>query len=262
MNDTQNIVFVACEQFDSLFLDVNTRNELYFDNLVNINEIQACKFYNSKFYILANRVERQRGIYLIEVDENDIEQNVLTKDKIKYIFKDPNYLNISDADINILGNQNEGSVDSSLLSYSEQDQQLVVSYKSIYVNTYTVIVIKVSSAEEEKEKDSHCRSSRIVFLHESLHIWESQVKGYLLTSHDFIILTQDGIKALSLARSSCKKTIKDCYQNEVVLHSLQECMYLKIAETNHLMMNYSLDQSETKIQILDSFDAKKKQKAV
>lgn len=119
MNDTQNIVFVACEQFDSLFLDVNTRNELYFDNLVNINEIQACKFYNSKFYILANRVERQRGIYLIEVDENDIEQNVLTKDKIKYIFKDPNYLNISDADINILGNQNEGSVDSSLLSYSE-----------------------------------------------------------------------------------------------------------------------------------------------
>ena len=38
-------------------------------------------------------------------------------------------------------------------------------------------------------------------------------------------------------------------------------MYLKIAESNHLMMTYSLDQSETKIQILDSFEAKKKQKA-
>ena len=166
-------------------------------------------------------------------------------------------MHISDADINILGNLDDASIDSSLLSFGEQDQQLVVSYKSIYVNTYTVIAINVNGETE----DSHSTSSRIVFLHESLHIWESQVKGYLLTSHDFIILTQDGIKALSLARTSSKKTIEDCHNNEVVLHSLQECMYLKIAESNHLMMTYSLDQSETKIQILDSFEAKKKQKA-
>ena len=41
---------------------------------------------------------------MIEVDERDIELDTFSKDKIKYIYKDPNYLKISDADINILGN--------------------------------------------------------------------------------------------------------------------------------------------------------------
>ena len=58
MNYEQSIVFIACEQFDALFIDIETKNEVYFDHLVNVKEIQACIFHNSKFYILANRVDR------------------------------------------------------------------------------------------------------------------------------------------------------------------------------------------------------------
>lgn len=63
-------------------MDIECHDEIDFDVLCNVNEIQACKYHDGKFYILANRVERQRGIYLMEIDEKYIQNHELSRDKV------------------------------------------------------------------------------------------------------------------------------------------------------------------------------------
>ena len=67
-------------------------------------------------------------------------------------------------------------------------REIVLCYKCIYVNTFTVFVIKLDDPPV------------IVFRYEMYHIWESTIKGSLLSSNDFLILSKDGEQALSLAR--------------------------------------------------------------
>jgi len=69
-------------------------------------------------------------------------------------------------------------------------REIVLCYKCIYVNTFTVFVIKLDDPPI------------IVFRYEMYHIWESIIKGSLLSSNDFLILSKDGEEALSLARHS------------------------------------------------------------
>ena len=58
-------------------------------------------------------------------------------------------------------------------------ESIVVSYKSIGINTYNVFVI--------------CMKSKMIkYWHESYQLWESPVKGFLLTTNDFLILSKDG----------------------------------------------------------------------
>lgn len=127
----------------------------------------------------------------------------------------------------------------------------MVCYKSIIVNTLTVIVIALDGD-----------NSNIILKHESFHIWESYFKGYLLSSHYFLILTNEGVSLLNLQRGhESQKLIQDCNQKNVIVHSIQECDYLKIRPTNHLHITYSLDQTQINIKILDSFKSLKKQDA-
>jgi hypothetical protein len=70
-----------------------------------------------------------------------------------------------------------------------------VSYKSIGINTYNVFVID----QETK---------LIKYWHESNQLWESQIKGFLLNTGDFMSLTSTGINVLSLSKGG-SRVIKD-----------------------------------------------------
>lgn len=48
----------------------------------------------------------------------------------------------------------------------------------------------------------------IKYWHESYQLWESQVKGFLLTSNDFLILSKDGINLLALGEKA-SRVVKD-----------------------------------------------------
>lgn len=98
---------------------------------------------------------------------------------------------------------------------------IVVSYKSIGINTFNVFVINL----EDK---------LIKYWHEGYQLWESPVKGFLLNSNDFLILSKDGINVLALGEKE-GRVIKDQEGFDRFLHSLGSINYIKIEETNHLL---------------------------
>ena len=74
----------------------------------------------------------------------------------------------------------------------------------------------------------------IKYWHEGYQLWESQVKGFLLTTNDFMILSKDGINLLALGEKPGKCVVDKDGLNRWI-HSLGSCNYLKIEPTNHLL---------------------------
>ena len=97
----------------------------------------------------------------------------------------------------------------------------MVSYKCIGINTYNVFVIDVES-------------KLIKYWHEGYQLWESPVKGFLLTTNDFMILSKDGINLLAIGEKP-SRVVKDQDGLDRMIHSLGKCNYLKIEPTNHLL---------------------------
>ena len=108
------------------------------------------------------------GFYLIEVDEQEPE-----KDEPTIMINWKNKLDIEDTN----------------MYYQEITDQksshLVVSYKSIYINTFNVMVICL-----------HQKS--ILYRFESYHLWEINICGILLPNNDFIIIDKDGMSIMNL----------------------------------------------------------------
>ena len=87
-----------------------------------------------------------------------------------------NKLDIADADVNIVRN------------HRKKFKELVISFKTIFMNTYNVQVIDISSDTE-----------KILFRHECFQLWESQITGfYLISKKEFITINNEGVNVLSL----------------------------------------------------------------
>lgn len=85
-----------------------------------------------------------------------------------------NKLTIGDCNLHVLKNEECGF------------KELIVSFKCIYINTFNVNVIDL-------------KENLIIFRHESFHLWESAVVGFLITAKfDFITLSKEGIKIIAL----------------------------------------------------------------
>ena len=72
---------------------------------------------------------------------------------------------------------------------------IVISYKSIGINTFNVFVIDL---EDKLIKNWH----------EGYELWESKTYGFKTESNDFVILSQVGINVMSLGRKQ-GRVIKD-----------------------------------------------------
>ena len=79
--------------------------------------------------MLVNKYQEKLGINLIRFDEQNPEEH-------KFFLKFFNKLDIGNANINIIKNTEKG--------YKE----LLISYKTIYMNTYTVQIIDISSEDQ------------------------------------------------------------------------------------------------------------------
>jgi len=86
--------------------------------------------------------------------------------KHKFILKVLNGLEISDADI-------------AAIHYPQKNyKELVLSFKTIFLNTYTIFVIDISTKEFST-----------LFKHQSFQLWESTIFGTLLTkNYDYVTL--------------------------------------------------------------------------
>jgi len=135
-------------------------------------------------------------------------------------------LDIADADIQLLV-ASETELEDDVVEDQDVENvvkkkytSIVVSFKMIGINTYNVFVIDL---------DTHL----IKYWHESYQLWESTVKGFLLTSNEFMILSKDGINVIMLGEKK-PRVLKDKDGQIRLLHALGEMNYLKIEPTGHV----------------------------
>ena len=155
---------------------------------------------------MANKFEEKLGFFVVTFNELDPYKN-------RFLIKWRNKLDISDTNLSVLRNFNKGL------------KELIVSYKSIFINTYNVVCMDISVDEEQT----------IIFRHESFQLWESESMGLLLNKNkDFVTLNKDGMQVLSLG-SNEKRHVKDDTGMDRMIHSLESYNFLKVDSNNFLL---------------------------
>ena len=98
-----------------------TREQIDLDEKFEINNIKEI-IHDSEdhyFYLLANKYQGRLGVFLVRFQDED-------PDDKKYLLRWKNKLDIADANVDII--RIEGC----------RYKELLISYKTIYMNTYTV----------------------------------------------------------------------------------------------------------------------------
>ena len=131
----------------------------------------------------------------------------------QFLIKWKNKLDIGDPNIYVLRNKQKGL------------KELIVSYKTIFINTYNVIVMDISVNDEQT----------MIFRHESFQLWESECMGLLLGKNkDYITVNKQGMQVLSLG-STETRAIKDSQGFDRMIHSLESVNFLKRDSNNYVL---------------------------
>jgi len=219
------VVFDPSQQFaviasidDALWVDLKNRNEIDIDEHFKLSDIKALMYSEGKFYCLANRHHRKLGYFLLELDVNCIDNLC----NYSYVIKWQNKLSIGD-----------GSLES--LSCNKKQHAIVVSFKTIYENTYTVLVI---------DRESY----RILFKHNSYQLWESPTVGFINTfNNDFIILNKEGTSVISLSDDIMCKSIQNTSDGVLrMFHSLNSASFLKVEKSNMITFESAYDGTDNR----------------
>ena len=89
----------------------------------------------SFYYILSNKFEEKLGFFIIKIEE-------MNPKNYKFLIKWKNKLDIGDANIFVLRHSNRDR--------SQHYKELVISYKTIYINTYNVTVMDISNPDSDQ----------------------------------------------------------------------------------------------------------------
>jgi len=145
MNDDQSICVVGSET-DGLYYNRRTNQYVDLDEEYQISNIKEIYHDHEErvFYMLANKYQEKLGIFLIVFNEKDPSRH-------QFILRWKNKLDISDANVFIVRNK------------KKKFKELVVSFKTIFINVYNVCVMDISNH----------RNIRTIFRHESFQLWES-----------------------------------------------------------------------------------------
>lgn len=204
--NTEQTKFIVTSNEDLLYVDMRTSNEIDLDEQEEVSQLQNIITDNEYFYVLANKKEQRLGYYLFKLSIDNPEET-------------PEYL------INWTNKLDIGNCDLFMLEATEMDgKSIVISYKSIGINTYNVFVIDL-------------KTSLIKYWNESFQLWESPVKGFLLSTNDFMILSKDGMNLLAIGHKE-SRIVTDKDGKKRMIHSLGSCNYLKIEDSNHLLFAF------------------------
>ena len=78
-------------------------------------------------------------------------------------------------------------------------KELIISYKTIYINTFTVVI---------KDLSDNSENIGILAKHEAFQLWESKAFGMLLNdSKDFLSISKSGINILALGQTPKRKIV-------------------------------------------------------
>lgn len=112
-----------------LWVNISTKVEVDIDEKFELADIKSLCFTNDKFYVLANKYKRKLGYFLLE-----LEQNLDAVDtEPRYVIRWENKLEIDDASLSYFKGKDD----------FEPVENFIVSFKSIHVNSYTVLLINI-----------------------------------------------------------------------------------------------------------------------
>lgn len=142
MNKEQNIMITASPA-DGIYVDFrDPKNviEIDLDQHFEIGCIKEIIFDHEDhvFYFLANKYKGKLGFFLIRMDEKDPKDHR----KSKFMTKWKNKLDLGDASLNVIRHYNRDK--------SQMYKELVIAYKTIYINTYNVTVMDISNPNVEQ----------------------------------------------------------------------------------------------------------------
>jgi hypothetical protein len=120
----------------------------------------------------------------------------------------------------------------------EDGFEVITSFKTIYENTYTVIITN--------KKDNQFKME---FKYIDYQPWESPIKGFLNEhNQDFIILSKDGMNFIRLDDKLLRRSIQRKNQCKKMVHSLSSMNYLKVEEGNMLLFQRTNESRKVAIQ--------------
>jgi hypothetical protein len=166
---------VIASSSDGIWIDLKNKKELDLDEFHNITAIRFLLYdeEDKSFYVMCNRKNGIIGFFLFKFSESDPK-------KYKYLTMWRNQLDIDDASMSICrGTGKDGAF-----------KELIISYKTIYINTFTVVTKDLSEDSD---------NIGVLSKHESFQLWEARVSGLLLVdSKDFLSFSRAGINILAL----------------------------------------------------------------
>lgn len=177
------------------------------DDEENVSWISNIVYADHKFFLMANKRHGMLGQYLMAIDSDH------PRDEAIYYIQWKTKLDIDDCDMQAIMDKQSGKC-----------KGIVVSFKNIGINTYNVFVYDI-------------KTKLIRFNFELFQLWESKVKGFLLSTNEFMILNKDGTQLISL-RDSKGRPVVDNEGFDRFIHTLGSCNFLKIESTNHLQFSF------------------------
>lgn len=220
---TDQTKFIATSRKNVLFVDLNKDDsdkskETDLDQQEGLSEIRALAVKDDNFYVLANKHKGKLGFYMIHFNLNNPKES-------HYYISWNNKLDIGDADMYPMS-EGEGS---------NKKDFILVCYKMIGVNTYNVFVF---------DQVSHL----IRYWFEGYQLWESRIKGFLLSSNDFLMLGKEGMQMLSIG-TKASRTVRDKDKQKRMVHALGKTNYLKIEDSNHIFFSMQFyDDRQIRVQ--------------
>lgn len=115
---------MACKD-DALLIDLQNRTEINIDTLEDLDSYETVCTHGNKFFILSNKYKGRIGMYLLQVEYSNDE----SLPTAKFLISWPSKLDIADCDMYPMT--------------SDGVMYLVVSFKSIGINTYNVFVFSL-----------------------------------------------------------------------------------------------------------------------
>lgn len=199
-------------QSDGLYINLRTGTEIDIDEAFSISDIKSLIYdqEDQMVYILANRCKGVIGFYLMRFPIDD-------PHKVENLTTWKHNLDIDNANMFISKGNNEKS----------KYRELVIGYKTIFINTYTVVVKDLSDAKNQ---------GAVLYKHESFQLWESLVSGLLTNfNKDYISFTNIGMNVLALGElKNGKRELIDFEGQPKMIHSLDAYKFLKIDKENYI----------------------------
>jgi hypothetical protein len=108
-------------------------------------------------------------------------------------------------------------------------KELIVGYKTIFINTYNIVVIDLAKS---------CDLKGTLQRFESFQLWESKCTAILLNNNEFYItFSNKGMNVVALGTRE-KYQLKDSDGDMRMIHSLESLSFLKLESSNFINFKF------------------------